>query len=81
MTLIPLLATNGDFLSYYTCLGLVLFWYVTGLGLVSFQYYTSSVWSSGVLKFRSGYVLGRIHIEYYTGFGSSAKSGVPRKCI
>ena len=45
---------------YYTGLGLVLFRYVTSLGLVLFRYYTSLAWSSGVLEFWSGYVLGHV---------------------
>ena len=71
-----------------TCLDLLLY----GLGLLRFD--TIQVWDwshfgtiqvqFGVLKFWSfGVVMSKdeFHIEYYTGFGSSAKSGVPRNCI
>ena len=50
--------TRLDLLRY--SLGLLRFWYYTGLGLVSFWYYISLVWSSGVLEFWSGHVLGRV---------------------
>ena len=59
MTLIPLLVTNKDFL--FT----IHVWdssrFVTILfGTAAFQYYTSSVWSSKVLKFWSAYSLGYV---------------------
>ena len=58
MTLISLLATNGDFLFLLYVSGTRLDLLRYGLGLALFGYYTSLVWSSGVLEFRSGHIFG-----------------------
>ena len=56
MTLIPLLVTNGDFLFLLYVSGTRPDLLQYSLGL--FGYYTSSVWSSGVLEFWSGHIFG-----------------------